>query len=160
MIIYIDMDGVLCDFNTPYQQALIEHPEELYPQSIPGFFINLTPFENAIESVKTLALANDVYFLSAPSVLNPHSYTEKRLWIEKYLGIEMCHKLILTPNKGLNKGDILIDDEKSGRGQESFEGTFIHFGKDEFSNWEKVKSFIEKNSYLLENQSQMNILID
>jgi 5'-nucleotidase len=160
MIIYIDMDGVLCDFNTPYQQALIEHPEELYPQSIPGFFINLTPFENAIESVKTLALVNDVYILSAPSVLNPHSYTEKRLWIEKYLGIEMCHKLILTPNKGLNKGDILIDDEKSGRGQESFEGTFIHFGSPEFSDWKKIITYIENNIYSLKVKNRVPSFID
>ncbi len=44
----------------------------------------------------------------------------------------MTLKLIICSNKGLLKGDILIDDHISGRGQEFFEGKLIHFGQNEY----------------------------
>ena len=50
----------------------------------------------------------------------------------------MVRKLIISPNKGLNKGDYLIDDNKSGRGQENFEGELIHFGTEGLYNWAEI----------------------
>lgn len=44
------------------------------------------------------------------------------IWIKEYLGFDMLEKLILSHNKGLNKGHYLIDDHISGKGQEKFEG--------------------------------------
>ncbi len=67
---------------------------------------------------------------------NPLSYTEKRLWVEDKFGYEMTHNLIICSQKGLLKGDILIDDHASGRGQEFFEGKLIHFGNEKYPNWE------------------------
>lgn len=58
----------------------------------------------------------EVFILTAPSVLNPLSYTEKRLRTEKHLGFEWCSHLILSPNKFLFKGAILIDDRNTGHG--------------------------------------------
>ena len=39
-------------------------------------------------------------------------------YIEDHLGFEMVEKLIISGHKGLNKGDYLIDDYNSGKGQE------------------------------------------
>ena len=64
----------------------------------------------------------DVYILTAPSIRNPHCYSEKRILVEKWLGFGAVKKLIITPNKDLNKGDYLIDDNSCGKGQENFEG--------------------------------------
>jgi hypothetical protein len=36
--------------------------------------------------------------------------------MEKYFGLEFTGKLIISPNKGLLKGDILINELISGRG--------------------------------------------
>ncbi len=55
--------------------------------------------------------------------------------VENHLGFEFTHNLILTTNKGLLKGDYLIDDYVAGRGQENFEGELIHFGSDKYPDW-------------------------
>lgn len=139
-IIYIDMDGVLCDFNGGYAEYKKKNPVIQYPQSQYGFFRRLKPIKDAIESVDFLNAQKqfDIYFLSAPSVKNPLSYTEKRLWIEDFFNVEMANKLILSSNKGLNKGDYLIDDCDSGKGQEDFEGKLLLFGGDEFPDWKTI----------------------
>ena len=80
----------------------------------------------------------DVYILTSPAVRNPASYIEKRLWIEKYFNLEFTRKLIISSNKGLLRGDILIDDHKEGWGQDGFKGQFIHFGSTQYPDWNQV----------------------
>jgi 5'(3')-deoxyribonucleotidase len=145
MIVYIDMDDVLCDYTTAFNNAIEETPGIAFPQSQYGFYANLAPITGAIESVQKLIISEkfDPYILTAPSTRNPFSYTEKRVWIEKYFGIEFMEKLILSPNKGLLKGDILIDDLISGRGQESFEGNIIQFGSADYPDWKTVIAQLE-----------------
>ena len=108
-----------------------------FPQSQYGFFAKLKPMPDAIESVQTILNTDhfDLYFLTAPTIRNPFSYTEKRVWIEAYFGLPAVNKLIICSNKGLLKGDLLIDDHTNGRGQECFEGRLIHFGSPDFPNW-------------------------
>lgn len=140
-IIYIDMDDTLCDFKGAYEQAIRDNPDISYPQSQYRFFANLKPLDGAIETVKRL-MESDAYapyILSAPSTRNPLSYAEKREWVECNLGFEFCERLILSPNKGLLKGDLLIDDHTSGKGQHLFEGRVIHFGSKAFPDWAAVR---------------------
>ena len=89
----------------------------------------------------------DPYILTAPSTRNPFSYTEKRVWIEKYFGVEFTEKLIISSNKGLLKGDILIDDLISGRGQENFEGKIMQFGSANYPDWKTVIARLETFNY-------------
>jgi 5'-nucleotidase len=136
--IYIDMDGVLCDYMSDY----LKYKSDLnpFPQSRVDFFRNLKPIEGSIESFKILSEHYDVWILTRPSVKNPLCYTEKRIWVENYLGEEACDKLIISPDKSLLKGDYLIDDmpiDNVGNVQ-NFEGEFIHFGSDQYPNWSKV----------------------
>ena len=145
MIVYIDMDDVLCDYRTAFNNAIEETPSIAFPQSQYGFYANLAPIIGAIESVQKLINSEifDPYILTAPSTRNPFSYTEKRVWIEKYFGIEFTEKLIISPNKGLLKGDILIDDLISGRGQENFEGKIMQFGSANYPDWKTVIAQLE-----------------
>ena len=140
------MDGVICDYHKAYNIARQKKYYNQYPQSEYGFFTNLEPIEGAIEAVKWLMASEDfdTYILTAPSVMNPLCYTEKRVWIEKYFGMELVNKLIITPNKGLNKGDYLVDDNDSGRGQNLFEGELIHFGVGKFKDWKEVLIYLNK----------------
>lgn len=140
MIVYIDMDDVLCDYTTAFNNAIEETPGIAFPQSQYGFYANLAPITEAIESVQKLINSEkfDPYILTAPSTRNPFSYTEKRVWIEKYFGFEFTEKLIISPNKGLLKGDILIDDLISGRGQENFVGKVMQFGSADYPDWNAV----------------------
>ena len=84
-----------------------------------------------------------MYILTAPSVRNPSSYTEKRLWVEEHLGLGAAYKLIISPNKGLNLGHYLIDDYTKGKGQENFEGRLLQFGSAEYPDWISIRRFFE-----------------
>lgn len=147
------MDDTLCDYSAEWNIKKRANPSIEYPQSVPGFFENLAPIPNAIESVKQLINSDqfDCYILTAPSYKNPLCYTEKRLWIEKHFGLEFCKKLIISTNKGLHKGDYLIDDWGHGKGQENFEGQLVKFGSDEYPNWDIVINFLLGQEYIVKN---------
>ncbi|GAA4273742.1 hypothetical protein U6A24_02605 [Aquimarina gracilis] len=138
-IVYIDMDDVICNYTEAHRRALSRNPENHYPQSQFDFFRKLKPIYGALEGIQVLDQNNyQIYILTAPSENNPLSYTEKRIWIEEYLGFDFVSKLIICSNKSLLKGDYLVDDHKSGKGQENFEGRILHYGSKQCKNWETV----------------------
>ncbi|WP_196888354.1 5' nucleotidase, NT5C type [Aureivirga sp. CE67] len=145
-VVYIDMDGVLVDFEYGYNEVKKKYPEVQYPQNNLGFWESLPPIEGAIDAFKTLKNDNrfEVYILTSPSVTNPHCYSEKRIWVENHLGFHSVHNLIISPHKGLLKGNYLIDNEVSGKGQDHFEGELILFGSEKFNDWDKVLNYFEK----------------
>ncbi|MEM6805444.1 MAG: hypothetical protein AAF696_28865 [Bacteroidota bacterium] len=155
-LIYVDMDDVLCQFSARSQAIKYKYPEVNYPQSLYGFFSNLKPMPQALEAMRFLCSQDifEIYILTAPSIWNPLCYTEKRVWVEKHLGMDLVKKLIISPNKGLNKGDYLIDDHIEGRGQEGFEGRLLHFGSNAFPDWEAVLTYFISNYGLKEAYSE------
>lgn len=152
--LYIDMDDTLCK----YREAWVADNRLgiQFPQSFKNFFKNLEPHEDAIEAVELLSRLYNVWILTAPSIYNPMSYMEKRLWVEEHLGFDMCSKLIISPNKGLIVGKepykvdefganeygyvthILIDDIIEGKGQENFTGELMQFGSIEYPDWKTI----------------------
>lgn len=136
-IVYVDMDDVLADFKGRFWENRKSNPAIKYPQSIYKFFETLDPIEGAIDGVFKLSEKYRVYILTRPSVLNPLCYTEKRVWVEKYLGMDFCHKLILSPDKSLSIGDYLIDDVKW-----NFKGEQLLFGSETFPNWDSVLKYM------------------
>lgn len=124
--IYIDMDDTLCQYKQRYQAIKKENPNIEWPQSIPGFFKDLDPIHDAIQSVKILAEKNEIWFLTRPSIKNLHCYTEKAEWIQKWFGEEWLERLIISSNKSLLIGDILIDDSIHHKNNQ-FKGIFFHF---------------------------------
>lgn len=158
-ILYIDMDGVIADFEKSvlsYCNDLntAEEYQDLKKRDAKidticntnlDFFHNLFPYEGAIDAVHILFDLYEVYFLSTPMWDVPHSFIGKRIWIEKYFGALGKKKLILTHRKDLNMGDYLVDDRtRNGAGQ--FKGKHIHFGTDEFPNWEVTLKYLQKNA--------------
>lgn len=138
-ILHVDMDGVLCDFAGAFKRESSDIVK--FPQSRWGFFTNLEPIPNSIYIVKELMKTYDVWILTRPSYMNPLCYTEKRIWIEKYFGLEFCKKLIICPDKSLVKGDFLVDDS-IGDGQLEFEGELIRFGTADFEDWFDVHEYL------------------
>ena len=129
--IFIDMDGVMADYELAFWDRYIEGIMN-FPQSQVGFFLNLKPIFGAIKHIEYMLKNNnlDVYILTAPSYKNPACYMEKRIWIEKHFSLSFCEKLIICNDKSLikmDKGDVLIDDHKKGRGQDSIDGQLMHF---------------------------------
>lgn len=145
-IIYIDMDDVLCNYTELHRERLKKEPNIKYPQSQYGFFRKLEAKKGGIEGLNYLRSQNifDIYILTAPSVKNPLCYSEKREWVEEKLGIDMVNRLIITPNKGLNKGDYLIDDHREGKGQDTFEGELIWFGSVNYPSWKEVIGYFRE----------------
>lgn len=139
-IVYIDMDDTISNFSDAYNNARTAEPSIEHPHLEYGFFANLEPIDDAIHALNILIISNiyDPYILTAPSSRNPFSYIEKRTWLKRYFGSSFKNKLIMSPNKGLLKGDILIDDMIKGKGQELFEGRLIHFGSIEYPTWESI----------------------
>ena len=139
--IYIDMDGVLADFKSASDRDKIDFPEQKYPQSQIGFFLNLKPIEDSLESFVELEKYFNVWILTRPSVQNPLCYTEKALWVKNHLGIDVQRRTIMATDKSLLKGDYLIDDDTK-HGQTEFEGDHIHFGNTPFESWQKVVKYL------------------
>ena len=142
-ILYIDMDNVIVNFKSGINK-LSENQKLKYEgrlDDVPGIFSLMVPMKNAIESVETLSKSFDTYLLSTAPWDNPSAWSDKVIWVKKYLGEIAFKRLILSHHKNLNKGDYLIDDRvKNGVG--SFGGEHIHFGHGEFKDWKAVTSYL------------------
>lgn len=146
--LFCDMDGVLCDYWKRFHE--LQNDYIRLPQTTYGFYTSLEPLEDAIETYKWLETYFDVWILTRPSFQNPLCYTEKRVWVEQHLGLKAAQKLIICWNKGLLKGDYLIDDTlikpetiDGDEMQTPFEGDFFHFGSDEMKNWKLAKQYFQ-----------------
>ena len=144
MRIFIDLDDTVTDFRSAFWAAREARPDVAWPQSIPGFFLGLEPLPGAIDALLWLERhpAVEFHILSAPSCRNPGSYSEKRIWVEQHLGYEVVKRFHLSPDKGLFRGDLLIDDHLSGKGQERFVGRVIQFGGADFPDWPAIMAEI------------------
>jgi Uncharacterized protein conserved in bacteria len=138
-IVYVDMDSVLVDFQSGINR-LSEEDKKNYSRdedNAPGIFSKMEPIDGAIEAYEELTKHFDVYILSTAPWNNPSAWTDKLLWVQKYLGDSAHKRLILSHNKNLNIGDYLIDD-RTENGAGEFKGEHIHFLSEKFKNWKDV----------------------
>lgn len=154
-ILYIDMDGVVADFDKLLQTLvdveLGEGDSCTYEQrskavdeaakKFPTLFEHLEFIHGASDAVNKLKEKYEVYFLSTPMCAIPESYMGKRIWIRDKFGDWADKRLILTHRKDLCIGDYLVDDRKKN-GAEDFKGEHIHFGTKEFPNWDSVLKYL------------------
>ena len=143
-IIYIDMDGVLVDFESALTKVSPEMLEKFAGEydNIPGIFALMDPVPGALEAVDRLKEKYDLYILSSSPWENPTALGDKLAWVKKYFGGDgqeniFFRKVIFSSVKHLNRGDILIDD-RTANGAGDFLGRHIHFGSSEFPNWPSV----------------------
>ena len=145
-IIYVDMDGVLCDFVKGLDTKGLDDKYGIEH----GFFLELEIIDGAKDAILRLMEDFEVFILSTASWSKPFSWTEKRLWIEEHFGNKLKKRLILSHRKDLLMGKYLIDD-RIHNGAENFKGEHIHFGQNGFENWDKVLKYI----YDMEDDSTM-----
>ena len=142
-ILYVDMDNVLVDFSSGIER-LSEKERTTYEgrlYQVPGVFSKMDPIEEAISSFDKLSKRFDTYILSTAPWENPSAWTDKLLWVKKYLGQAAHKRLILSHHKNLCAGDYLIDDRLKN-GVEKFGGEHIHFGTEKFPDWKSVCSYL------------------
>ena len=142
------MDNVLVDFPS----GIAKIPNDLQIQyedrldEVPGIFSLMDPLPKAIESYNFLAKHFDTYILSTAPWHNPSAWSDKLLWVQKYLGESAYKRLILSHHKNLNDGHYLIDD-RTKNGADRFAGEHIHFGTERFPDWPSVVSYLKSLSH-------------
>jgi len=143
-ILYIDMDNVLVDFPSAFDK-LDDEIKKQYENNIddvPNIFSMMEPLVGAIEAYQILSKKFDTYILSTAPWDNPTAWSDKLLWVQKYLGDYAHKRLIISHNKHLNRGDFLIDDRLKN-GVDKFQGEHIHFGQGKFQNWDDVLEYLD-----------------
>lgn len=145
-IVYLDMDGVLCDFDLRHDELLARGISKSEAFDHPEAYLDLKPVPGAVEAYHELQKNFEVYILSTASWDNLTSWKEKRVWVEDYLGESAKKKLILSHNKGLLRGDFLVDD-RIANGVGDFQGIHIHFGTPEYPDWQAVLHYFSRITY-------------
>jgi 5'-nucleotidase len=138
MLVLVDQDGVIADFDEGFNVAWrAAHPERVvveaplrrtfylrddYPQeysaeirdiqSREGFILGLPPVPGALEALQgMLAAGHDVRICTSPLTRFTHCVGEKFQWAHDHLGPQWVGRVVLTKDKTLVRGDVLIDDK-------------------------------------------------
>jgi 5'(3')-deoxyribonucleotidase len=142
-ILYVDLDNVLVAFPSAFPHLSLEILQQYEGRldEVPGIFSLMEPLPQAIASFEELATKFDTYILSTSPWGNPSAWSDKLLWVKRYLGEVAYKRLILSHHKHLNSGDFLIDD-RTKNGADRFSGEHILFGSDEFPDWPSVVEYL------------------
>lgn len=80
-------------------------------QCEPNFFYDLEPIDGAVDAInKMREIGWNVFFCSHPEHTSEYCHNDKNRWVRKYFGDDAAKNLILTQDKTLVRGDVLIDD--------------------------------------------------
>lgn len=152
MRILVDLDGVLANWGAEYDRLLdlfdeaaagiprtanqvqwdLGHGRTAAEREIihavmtkPGFYRWLEPIRGAKEALNwAVEAGHDVRIVSTPDARNPTCASDKLAWVTQHYGVEWTKRLILTADKTVIHGDILIDDKSEITG--SMEPTWEH----------------------------------
>ena len=142
MRIYIDMDGVIADFEKASNEFQRIHGKTNRPDKHVDYK-GLDLVLGANEALWYLNDFHEVFIASTPPWNRPEVWGEKREWIEDHFPC-LKRKLILTHRKDLLIGDILIDDSRY-RGQPDFQGEWFWFNQNwKNKNWNACLEWIKK----------------
>lgn len=135
-IVLLDMDGVFVDWGNGLNRQLLKHdpnypivpvgqqldynhlsgpggdPEILAAaMNAPGLYRDLEPMPYAVDAVLEMEKAGlNVFFCTKPFLTHATCASEKLASVEAHLGKRWVDRVILTHDKTLVRGDILIDD--------------------------------------------------
>ncbi|MDO8572008.1 MAG: 5'-3'-deoxyribonucleotidase [bacterium] len=143
-IILVDQDQVIADFERGFTRTWLErkhpewpfiplnaresfyikddYPEEYHPyiEEIylkEGFYRSLPLIPGAVDALHAMvSFGFQVFICTAPLTKNPTCASEKLEWITEHLGVEFRRRTIITDDKTLVHGDVLIDDKVQIKG--------------------------------------------
>lgn len=118
MRVFVDMDGVLADFDAGYRAAFgIESSKALdnvnwkAVRAVPGFYENLPPMPDMAELWAHVERHNPIILTGVPATVL-EAPENKRAWVRKHIGAHVEVRCCRSAEKCLHAepGDILIDD--------------------------------------------------
>jgi 5'-nucleotidase len=143
MLVLLDMDGVLADFETGFLNHWLRlHPEkghvpiaerksfyidDDYPEahrSFVGsifererFYAELPPIAGAIAGLRAMqAAGHEVRICTSPLTAYRYCVPEKYEWVERHIGADFIPNVMITKDKTLVAGDVLVDDRPEVKG--------------------------------------------
>lgn len=172
MIVLVDQDGVLADFEQAFFQvwSAAGHPWPAIPPAArrsfyvrddyplaarpqveaiytaPGFYRGLPPVAGAVAALqRMLALGIDVRICTSPLGAYRHCVLEKYEWVDEHLGPDFVARMVVTKDKTIVRGDVLIDDKPTIEGACVPEWTHLVF--DQPYNREATARRIDWNTW-------------
>lgn len=124
--IFVDMDGVIVDFDSAMKEANLKGDEL---KKIKGAYLGMKPIDGAISAVRSLiGMGYDIWIATKPPTGIAYAYSDKAQWIMDNIP-ELKRKIIITHDKGLlvDSGDFLCDDRPHKANCEAFKGTLVRF---------------------------------
>jgi len=100
-------------------------------------------FINEVKRKQKAVVLASTSILSTSPWENSSAWSDKLVWVKKYLGRDAYKRLILSHHKELNIGDYLID-YRLKNGADKFQGELIHFGSDKFPDWDSVVMYLSE----------------
>lgn len=83
-----------------------------------GFYADLAPIEGAIDALYSmLAAGHEVSLVTSPWLSNATCVQDKYDWVREHLGDDWVDRVIITKDKTLIEGDVLIDDKPEIHGK-------------------------------------------
>lgn len=77
-----------------------------------GFFAGLPPMEGGLRALAEMRDAGlNVLLCTSPVLTSRYCAAEKFEWVECHLGADWLPRVVLTTDKTIVKGDVLIDDK-------------------------------------------------
>ncbi len=148
-IILVDMDNTIVDYSsemarqlrivygdttiTPENWDIIEYHDlnerRREIQSEPNFFLHLPPIEGALQALKEIAEDPrfELFVVSSPSIHSETCHSDKCMWLLQHCGANFARNLILTKDKTMVYGDVLIDDKPNVSGVKTPTWTLVTF---------------------------------
>lgn len=176
-VVLIDMDNTIVNFDKrfdeqwqkkypdlpfiPCSERKSFHIEKSFPKELennvldifhePGFFRQLEPIEHAVNALHDIDGAGfEIKLCTAPLTEAPNCMTEKYEWVKEHLGKRWLKKLIITDDKTMIKGKVLIDDKPNIVGNYTPEWIQVYFdtsynracGGQRIISWKYAKDFL------------------
>lgn len=136
--ILVDMDGTIADWGKKWDDILDRHyPMSAVPRHAeqrsfdlraglnesdlevvdavmnwPNFYRDLEPFPGAVEALREMVeVGHTVFLVTSPTVTNHTCSQDKLEWAEDHIGVGWSKRVIITHDKTIISGDVLIDDK-------------------------------------------------
>lgn len=117
MQLYVDLDGVLADFDAGYEKVFGLRPDKKADnvdwaavRKIKDFYLNLPPMPDMHILWSYVSDLKPIVLTGVPSSV-PEAPANKKAWVNKHLGpVEVFCCRSSEKCKHANAGDILIDD--------------------------------------------------